>query len=220
MLGTLIKKEFVQLLLSFKFYVLTAVCGLTFMIMAILLAKGFDREVEDYSARVALHRTIIQDGTRLSICSRGIVVDTPLRPLQGVFSGAIKESRSIFLHSIAPIEFIKSVDEMSVSALSLCPHFTFLVTIIMTLLACILSHDLVTREKENGTLRLVFANSVPRDYVIWAKWLGNFLPLLVLFCFFFLFGLFLMDFLFILGLINTRIPSFVLMAIMRKGLST
>lgn len=52
-------------------------------------------------------------------------------------------------------------------------------TTIMSLLAVLLGHDLISREQEAGTLRMILSHAVSRDLLLVAKWLGGFAILLV-----------------------------------------
>jgi len=54
---------------------------------------------------------------------------------------------------------------------------TFIVTILMSLVALILTYDAVSGEKEDGTLKLMLANSLPRSKIILAKVAGAVLTL-------------------------------------------
>lgn len=55
----------------------------------------------------------------------------------------------------------------------------FVVTVILTLFAVLFGYDAVNGEKERGTLRLTFANAVPRTVFITGKCAGTFLGLAV-----------------------------------------
>jgi ABC-type transport system involved in multi-copper enzyme maturation permease subunit len=57
--------------------------------------------------------------------------------------------------------------------------FTFIVTIVLSLFAILFTYDSVNGERENGTLKLVFSNSVPRSKYILAKFTGSWLGLVV-----------------------------------------
>jgi hypothetical protein len=57
--------------------------------------------------------------------------------------------------------------------------FCLIVGIIASLIAIIFTYDLVSGEKQSGTLKLILANSVPRHKVLSAKWLGSFLSFLI-----------------------------------------
>jgi ABC-type transport system involved in multi-copper enzyme maturation permease subunit len=57
--------------------------------------------------------------------------------------------------------------------------FTFIVTIVMSLFAVLFTYDSINGERESGTLKLVFSNSVPRNKYILAKFTGSWLGLVV-----------------------------------------
>jgi len=57
--------------------------------------------------------------------------------------------------------------------------FTFIVTIVLSLFAILFTYDAVNGERENGTLKLVFSNSIPRNRFILAKLTGSWLGLVV-----------------------------------------
>ena len=59
--------------------------------------------------------------------------------------------------------------------------FLFLVQIVFSLLAILLSFDMVAGEKERGTLKAVLANPVPRDSILLGKLLGDFFVLFLVF---------------------------------------
>ena len=117
----------------------------------------------------------------------GLNVPLPIRPLEGLFTGTSAEKEgSLFLQFIFPADFQKSLADLSSTDLLPPVDITFIVTVIGTLLAILMAHDVITREKEQGTLRLILSNSVSRDAVILSKWIGNFLTIWMAFTFFFL----------------------------------
>ena len=59
------------------------------------------------------------------------------------------------------------------------PDFEYVVRVIVSLLALVFVFDVVCGERERGTLKLWFANSVPRDTVLLGKWLGSHLSFLL-----------------------------------------
>ncbi|GMQ81881.1 MAG: DUF3526 domain-containing protein [Rhodothermia bacterium] len=52
--------------------------------------------------------------------------------------------------------------------------FLFLVQVVFSLLAVLLAFDMISGEKERGTLRAVLANRVPRDSILFGKLLGGY----------------------------------------------
>lgn len=57
--------------------------------------------------------------------------------------------------------------------------FTFIVTIVFSLFAILFTYNSINGEREGGTLRLVFSNSIPRSTFIGAKFLGSWIGLVV-----------------------------------------
>ena len=55
----------------------------------------------------------------------------------------------------------------------------FIVTVMMTLFAVAFSHGTVSGEKEQGTLKQILSNAVPRDQVLLAKMAANYIVLIV-----------------------------------------
>jgi len=63
--------------------------------------------------------------------------------------------------------------------------FSFIVQVVLSLLAIMFTYDAVNGERESGTLKMIFANSVPRVRFLMAKlfgaWIGLSIPLIITF---------------------------------------
>jgi ABC-type transport system involved in multi-copper enzyme maturation permease subunit len=59
------------------------------------------------------------------------------------------------------------------------PDLMYIVQIVMSLLALLFVFQSVCGERENGTLRLMLSNAVPRDAILLGKWIGGFLGLML-----------------------------------------
>ena len=59
------------------------------------------------------------------------------------------------------------------------PDFTYIVNIILSLLAILFMFDAISGEKEAGTLRLMLSNAVPRSEILLGKWIGGYVVLLI-----------------------------------------
>ena len=59
------------------------------------------------------------------------------------------------------------------------PDIVFVVAIIMSLLAILFSYDSVSGEREQGTLKLIAANSISRPKVLLGKWIGGTTSILI-----------------------------------------
>ena len=67
------------------------------------------------------------------------------------------------------------------TALDLFPaiDFVLIVNIVVSLLAMTFTYDAISGEKQDGTLRLLLANAVPRHQVLLGKWLGSYICFLL-----------------------------------------
>jgi ABC-type transport system involved in multi-copper enzyme maturation permease subunit len=57
------------------------------------------------------------------------------------------------------------------------PDFAYVVNIVLSLLALLFVFDSICGEKEQGTLKILLSNSIPRDTVLLAKWIGGYLSI-------------------------------------------
>ena len=180
MLATLISKELAETLGSTKFRTGAVSCLVLFLISGSLLILDFDHQMAEYNTKRLVHQKLIEQEGK-DLMGYGLVQDLPLTPLQCFFPGAQgRISKAVsFTLSYEP-EQVGSVEGLKVEKLFPTFSLTFLFTILMPLVAALLAHGLICREKQQGTLRLIMANSVPRSYLVWAKWLGGFLPLFLI----------------------------------------
>jgi ABC-2 type transport system permease protein len=77
------------------------------------------------------------------------------------------------------IGFGPRMDENPLSTLFDSPDCAFIVKVLISLLALFFSVDTVTREKEAGTLRALFANPIRRREILFGKAAGAFISLFV-----------------------------------------
>ena len=59
------------------------------------------------------------------------------------------------------------------------PDYGYIVNIVVSLLSLLFVFDSICGEKERGTLKLLLANSIPRDLVLLSKWIGGYISLTV-----------------------------------------
>jgi len=59
------------------------------------------------------------------------------------------------------------------------PDLMYIVQIAMSLLALLFAFQSICGERENGTLRLILSNAVPRDTILLGKWVGGYIGLVI-----------------------------------------
>lgn len=179
MLRLIIVKEITESLLNRRFLVIAAFSVILLVISGVV-------NYEYYQARQASFNSQYAGFTRdkgaedirayrppelLSVLARGT---EPYMPLYFDFGTSEQTLGQIDVGNIEAEDFrlLSSLGSLD---------FLFLVQVVFSLLAILLSFDMIAGEKERGTLRAVLANSVPRDKVILGKAIGGFLVLLIVF---------------------------------------
>ncbi len=106
----------------------------------------------------------------------------PQFPLSLIDPGVEKYTGvSVFLeaHSRNEADNVAAADQTGLSRFGdLTPDFILLFIIPLMIIA--LGHQSVTREKEQGTIRIIKTQGISSKQLIWGKWLGNFIPIAVL----------------------------------------
>jgi ABC-type transport system involved in multi-copper enzyme maturation permease subunit len=190
MLGILIKKEIIETILDLRFVVATLLC-------IVLIPLGIYVSVKDYEQRLGDYNTAIQQyeqrarGDRYEgghFRAEGYRPPSPL----SVFSRGLKDKINMRVKTQVDgnylIENISQDDNLQAVLFGKI-DFTFIVSTVLSLLALVFTFRTVTGEKENGTLRLIVAGSVPRWKVIFSKILGNYIVFLIPFLLSFLVSL-------------------------------
>jgi ABC-type transport system involved in multi-copper enzyme maturation permease subunit len=185
MFSLLVEKELKNLMLSPKFAATFAAC--TVLILVSILAGIIEYKAGkvQYEAAIALVDQELADATSWGQVSARQRIYREPNPMQIFVSG---------IHfDIGRFSVVSSWQDIKLrqSAYSIEPlfavfrfiDFVFIVQVVLSLLTIVFAYDLVSGEKESGTLRLMLANPVPRAQYIIAKvagaWLGLMVPLLI-----------------------------------------
>lgn len=178
MFAILVGKEIVQTMLDLRFVIAT-------LLFAVLIPLGMYVSRKDYEQRLAAYHREHQmyrqrygkkaawdveaQGFRspslLSIFASGVdpfMPDKVVTSRSGLF-GTVREPSSDNPHSL----LFGQAD------------FLFSITFIVSLGALIFTFNSISGERENGTLRLMIANSVPRSRILFSKVVGNYVALLI-----------------------------------------
>ncbi len=182
MLRTLIIKELKAVILSPKF---TA----TFLICSLLMLLSVYIGIQEYRGAVRQHETaqqLVEQGAREARGWHAL----PYRayrepdPMQIFVSGLgydIGRFSSINTRDLVKLRNSAHSDD-PIFAVFRFIDFAFIVQVVLSLLAILFTYDAINGEREEGTLKLVFANSVPRARYILAKCVGGWLGLVVPIC--------------------------------------
>ena len=173
MLGTLLKKEILEYLVSIRFVVLTVLCVLLIPLSLYVNFETYLRWTGDYNEQIKIESALgrrggppgyhgIRPPSPLSVFANGIETSLPkdfsLDSNQATFGTPRSYGDPIY-------EIFGRID------------FLFVVQAVLSLVALLFAFDSVSGEKESGTLKLALANPVPRYRILLGKLVGGMIVL-------------------------------------------
>ena len=172
MLDVVIRKEFLEKTLTLRFIIAFALSFGLISLSTFVLSNDYTRELANYHASVKLHTET--SSHELTYTDRKPSV------LGTLFRGIAKSSGgSVRLDVGTHPEPIETTDDNPIFALFLPVDLTFIIGVVMSLLAILFAYDAVCGERERGTLALIASNPVSRPMLILGKWLGGYLSLIL-----------------------------------------
>jgi ABC-type transport system involved in multi-copper enzyme maturation permease subunit len=178
MVWSIARKRLLLNLRTFKFG------ALTLLAFALLLASGFvltteyRRRTEEYQARreAEVDRLLYAQ----AYSQTTLRLDWPPEPLRLLSRGVGDRFgvRAFLPGHFGPMRIINPGEGTSLTSF-LGLDFSNVITIVFSLLAILLTYDVIAGEKEKGTLSLLLANSVPRSRVLAGEYLGALLSLML-----------------------------------------
>ncbi len=189
MFWTLVRKEILSHLLSLRF-------GVTFILFILLVfasiyvtTNEYERDLVQYAAGERAARSHLaeivkeEDGrTRIRrlIDWEGRMDAVPVPSLSSLVQG-LRPFTPIALNTTEDYSrnIGRGTEKNPLAGLLRIPDLVYVVSVVLSLLAILFAFDSICGEKEDGTLRLILSNAVPRDAILRAKWLGGYLLLIV-----------------------------------------
>ncbi|MEW6752355.1 MAG: ABC transporter permease [Candidatus Latescibacterota bacterium] len=181
MLRLLIAKEIRAHLLSYRFAV-------SFLLLFVLVATSVQviavshaRQLAAYTEGQRAQEEKLKEGTDFrSLMWGGSRVEKRPNALGVLAVGLEKEmARSVTISRFQETRLGRSKYANPLFVLFQAPDLSYIVNLVGSLLAVLFAFDAICGEGEQGTLKLVMANSVPRHRVLLAKWIGGYLALIL-----------------------------------------
>ncbi|MDD8026555.1 MAG: ABC transporter permease subunit [Acidobacteriota bacterium] len=166
MIGTIAKKEIVNNLLSYKFFIVILLASVLIFTSLFVMARDYKARLADYQINkpAAGEAIAVLPPNPLSILAKGL--DESMARSIGIgvtgFDVQSGQKSGNVIYAFFP-----------------APDFVYIVKLVMSLVALLFGFDQISREKEDGTLKLALSNSVSRSALLAGKWLGNFFSLAV-----------------------------------------
>ncbi|MYB93546.1 ABC transporter permease subunit [Candidatus Poribacteria bacterium] len=181
MLTTLIRRELLDNLMTFRFAV-------AILIMLLLVVANTAVLIKDYERRLAAYNTALKTEDRrsqdLKTYSGGrLNVARPPNPLSIFNVGLDKRlGNEIWIsHGFVPTLWDTGTYKLTNPLLNLFTSIdiVFIFEVVLSLIALIFAYDAIAGERERGTLRLVLTHPVRRGHILLAKYISAMLCLLV-----------------------------------------
>ena len=173
MICEIAKKEMRQNLLSYKFSIITILSTVLILLSIFIMYSDFCLALENHD--------VVQKQSK-GEAGIGIIPPTPL----GIFAKGLDDNlcRPWSLEAVGveiSSEKQKSLNDLF--KLFTAPDLLYVIKVILSLCAMLFAFDMVSGEKETGTLRQSLSNDLKRPILILGKWIGGFtsfiLPFLV-----------------------------------------
>jgi len=179
MLKILIKKELLENMLSFRFLITLLLCVVLIPLGIFVSSKQYENSRNDYQQSLTLYQQSMQGmKNAVNVEAKGMRPPSPF----SIFAGGLDKSLPNEIVSSRTKGLLLNNNRTMDSPLSTLfgrMDFLFSISVVMSLLAIMFTFDAVTREKEEGTLRLALSNEIPRHNIIIAKYIGNFITFLI-----------------------------------------
>jgi len=182
MLRTIIVKELLDTISSAKFVFTFLLCTVLILLAVYTGINNYRTELKEYQASVALNRNNLESQPSYqALAGLGLKISKPPQVLSTLVTG-IQDA----VGRVASVN-VAYDPNLTDSKYSTNPVFaifgeldlTFIVRIVLSLLAILFTYDAICGEKERGTLKLALANCLPRDRLLLGKAIGSFLSLLL-----------------------------------------
>ena len=180
MLLTLIRRELLDNLMTFRFAAAVFIMLLLVVANTAVLIKDYERRLEASNTALKVHDQRLRERKTYSA---GILdLARPPNPLSIFNVGLDKRlGNEIWVsHSFVPTLWDAKMYEAS-SLLNLFSSIdiVFIFEVVLSLMALIFAYDALAGERERGTLRLVLTHPVSRGQILFAKYISAMLCLLV-----------------------------------------
>ena len=183
MLTTLIRRELLDNLMTFRFAAAVFITLLLVVANTVVLIKDHEQRLTSHNAAVKSHQRQLQEKKTYSAGTEKLIADRPPNPLSIFNVGFDKqlgnEVRVSHTHAPSLWDARMHGSDNPFMDMFASIDIVFIFEVILSLLVLIFAYDTLTGEHERGTLRLVLTHPVRRGYILLAKYISAMLCLLM-----------------------------------------
>lgn len=181
MLKTLIRRELLDNLMTFRFAAVALITLLLVVVNTVVLTQDYEQRLESYNDSVKRHHQDLRNSKTYSTAY--LFIDRAPNPLSifnvgldkrlgnyiGIYHGFMPTLWDARMHGTDNpfIAFFSSID------------IVFVFEVVLSLMGLIFAYDAIAGERERGTLRLVLAQPIGRGQILLAKYISAMACLLV-----------------------------------------
>jgi len=182
MFRTIVRKEILENIFGLKFHVVMLFSSLLIIFSVYTGIEGYQGRLKEYNIAIKHHEDMLKNHPSWPIlASMGYNIDKPPSPLSLIAEGLEGVlGRTAKIDAMSPVKLEESkYNDNPILAIFGSFDLMFVVRTVLSLFAILFSYDAISGERERGTLKLMLANSVPRDTIILGKAIGLFFCLVV-----------------------------------------
>ncbi len=181
MLRTLIRQELLTHLMSARFFAAVVITLLLVVANAVVLLEDYERRLVKYSQQANAHREKAQEAKTYSTLK--LSVERPPNPLSLFSAGLDKRLGTTFEIYYGSVPMIsdgsaRSLDNTFLNLFSKI-DLVLIFQVVLSLMALLFAYDAIAGDWESGTLRLVISHPVRRGSILFAKYIGAMVCLLI-----------------------------------------
>jgi ABC-type transport system involved in multi-copper enzyme maturation permease subunit len=179
MVRTIVKREVLDNILSFKFMACVLVALILSIISTIVLTKDYQARLADYDKGLAIAQEKLSKIPVYSYLE--VEIFKKPSPLSIFIPGTERERGNYITltHRDIPTVLKGGLIKNEFSVVLSFFDLASMIVIVYTLLAILLSYNSVSGEKEDGALSLVLSNSIPRFKFLLGKYVGGLLSMII-----------------------------------------
>jgi ABC-type transport system involved in multi-copper enzyme maturation permease subunit len=181
MVWTVARKQLLTSILTYKFIVGFVLCQILFSLSAVILTRDYEERLAAFNSAVSRHTAELRKAKVYS--ELAVTIDrrpSLLSPLCEGFDKRFATSEEVSYTSIPTVSVGQAEKNPLMAALNSI-DLVAIVQIVLGLLVLLFAYDVVSGEREQGTLAQIFANSVPRHVMLAGQYLGGMLTILPVF---------------------------------------
>ena len=183
MLMTLIRRELLDNLMTFRFAAAVFITLLLVVANTVVLLKDYEQRLTAYNTAVQESHEELREEKAYSRYAGALIVHRPPNPLSIFNLGLDKQvgNEIEVYHAFVPTIWDAEKHGADNPFLDLFTSIDIVLVFqgVLSLLALIFAYDALAGERERGTLRLVLTHPIQRGYILCAKYISAMLCLLV-----------------------------------------